>query len=373
MKKINFFAFLLVMLVGCKDRYDLELKPSDKSLLVVEGVLNTGQGPTTIRLTQSVNLKDPAQIKPVLQAAVSVESANGTVYPLAESGNGNYTNNQLPLTIGEEYRLRIKIGSNKEYLSDFVEASQTPDIDSVTWERTQDGIAIYANTHDPSNSTRYYKWDFDETWEIRSYYAATYLYVGGVDIIPTGATVNYRCWKYGFSNTINIGTTAQLQSDVLTEAPVHFIPAGSERVSVRYSMLLRQQSLTKAAYEYFQLMKKNTESIGSIFDPQPSELKGNIKCISDPSEGVIGYLTASSFSEKRIFITSNEANWTYQQDCPSIEVANSPDSIASWVPSYLPWGALEIAPGVVTLYYMAPATCVDCTKRGGALNMPSYW
>lgn len=367
-----FLLLALLVLSGCKDKFELELRPSDKSLLVVEGILNAGQGPTNIRLTQSVNLEDPVQIKPVPQATVSVENANGDVYLFTATGNGNYVHNQLPLVYGEEYRLRIK-ALGKEYLSDYVEVRQSPEIDSVTWVRGPDGLHIKANTHDASNNTRYYKWDYDETWEIRSYYTAFYQYLGGSTIVPTMFPYNYRCWKYDFSNTINIGTTAQLQSDVLTGAPVQFIPEGSEKLSYRYSILLRQQSITKPAYEYFQLMKKNTESIGTIFDPQPSELKGNIRCITDPMEGVLGYLTASNITEKRIFITAIEASWSYSPFCPSIDVKNHPDSIAAWVPSYLPYGARELAPGVVDYYEMAPATCVDCTKRGGDLSMPSYW
>lgn len=363
---------LMIFASGCRDKFELELKPSDKTLLVVEGILNAGQGPTHIRLTQTANLNDPIEIKPVLNAIISVESENGDVYPFTETGNGNYIHSQLPVSFGQEYRLRIQ-ASNKEYLSDYVEVRQTPEIDSVTWEKSPDGLHILATTHDASNNTRYYKYDYDETWEIRSYYSALYQHTGGSQIVPTMAPYNFRCWKYAFSNTINIGSTAQLQSDVLNELPVQFIPIGSEKLSVRYSMLLRQQSITKAAFEYFQLMKKNTESIGTIFDPQPSELKGNIRCITDPAEGVIGFLTASDIKEKRIFITAIEADWDFQQFCPSIEVDNHPDSILAWVPSYLPYSAFETVPGAVDYYYMAPANCVDCTKRGGDLSMPSYW
>jgi hypothetical protein len=151
------------------------------------------------------------------------------------------------------------------------------------------------------------------------------------------------------------------------------IPAGSEKVSVRYSILLKQQSLAKEAYEYFTLMKKNTESLGSIFDPQPSELRGNIQCISHPTEGVIGYVTASSYSQKRIFITRQQANWNFSQNCSYERVPNMPDSLKQWLPTFLPWGGEEVVPGVVVTYYMSPASCVDCTLRGGDLGMPSYW
>ncbi|RYY01015.1 MAG: DUF4249 domain-containing protein [Gammaproteobacteria bacterium] len=372
MRKLFICLFFLFLLASCRDEYELPLRETDVSLLVVEGTLNAGQGMTTITLSRTVKVNDAATIKPVLRAALTVEGKNGGNYALNETGNGQYTLAQLPLTFGEEYRLRIRTADNKEYLSDYIVARQTPAIDAVTWKIENEKLIIYANSHDASNNTRYYKWDFDETWEIRSYYTAFYRWLSGTTIVPTISAYNSRCWKYAKSNTINVGSTVQLQSDVVSEAPVQFIPFGSEKLGVRYSILLKQQTLTREAYEYFNLMKKNTESIGSIFDPQPSELKGNIKCISNPDEGVLGFLTASSFTEKRIFITAQEANnWRFSQYCPMEKVLNEPDSIRIWVPGYLPFN-LDNFNGV-EYYAMAPASCVDCTKRGGDLNMPSYW
>jgi hypothetical protein len=365
---------MVLMIFGCKDKYDIQLKDTDKSLLVVEGTLAAGQDSTIITLSRTLKVNDKAGFKPVLSAFLTVEEKNGRTFSLKEMGNGRYASSALGLSVGNDYRLRIKTADNKEYLSDYIVAKQTPPIDSISWEKNLDGLLVYANTHDASNNTKYYKWDYDETWEIRSHYMAQYQYVGGTTIIPSIIPYNYQCWKYGSSNTINIASTAQLTSDVVSEAPIQFIPNGSEKLSVRYSILVKQQSLTKEAYEYLKLMKKNTESIGSIFDPLPSELKGNIYCISNPGEGVVGYLTASAFSQKRFFITAQETNWRFTEACDEIlKVKNNPDSIRFAVPGYLPWGAEEMIPGVPTYYFMSPAFCVDCTKRGGALNMPGYW
>lgn len=364
---------ILVFFLGCKDKYDLPVRPTDVSLLVVEGTLNAGQGPTTITLSKTVKVNDPAAFKPVLNAKLSVEDKSGNTLALTESGNGNYTNAQLNLITGQEYRLRIKTTDNKEYLSDYVPVKATPAIDSVTWKKENGNITIYANSHDASNNTRYYKWDYDETWEIRSYYVADYRYTGVGAVIVPAPTYHYRCWKFAKSDKINLASTAALTSDVVSQAPVQIITPGSEKLSIRYSILLKQQALSKEAYSYFQLMKKNTESLGSIFDPQPSELKGNIKCITNPDEGVVGYFTASNITEKRIFITAQEAGWTYPQVCNTERVKNNPDSLQSYLPSFLPWGAEELVPGVITYYLLAPAPCVDCTKRGGDVTMPSYW
>jgi hypothetical protein len=338
---------------------------------VVEGTLRVGQEATIITVSKTVNVNEKVDFKPVLKANLTVEDKNGSSIILTETGNGSYYSSNLGLVPGKEYRLRIRTTDNKEYLSEYVVAKTTPAIDSISWRKENGDMFIYANTHDNTNNTRYYKWDYEETWEIHSYYRANYQYLGGSTIVYAPA-FHYQCWKYDKATAINVGSSAHLSSDVISEFPLLLIKAGSDKLSVRYSILLRQESLTKKAYEYFLLMKKNTESIGSIFDPLPSDLKGNIQCISNPEEGVIGYLTASSLSQKRIFITQLEAGWKYDHNCEDVQyIPNHPDSIRFFMPSLRP---IDLVLKDFKEYYTAGAPrCVDCVTRGGTLAKPSYW
>ena len=84
--------------------------------------------------------------------------------------DGIYTSPNLNLVLNQEYRLRITTSNGKEYLSDYVIAKKTPLIDSLGFRQEDKGVQVYVNAHDDSNNTRYYRWDFDETWEIKSYY-----------------------------------------------------------------------------------------------------------------------------------------------------------------------------------------------------------
>lgn len=365
--------FILISLVGCKDEFSIPLQTTDKSLLVVEGSLRVGQDSTIITLSKTVNVNEKVNFKPVLKARLTVEGKNGGANELNEIGNGIYSRLNLGLVPGNEYRLRIRTADNKEYLSEYVVAKITPVIDSISWKKENGDLFIYANAHDNTNNTRYYKWDYDETWEINSFYFANYQYVGGSrPIISVPSAYHNRCWKYNRSTTINIATTAHLSSDLVSEIPLLLIKAGSEKISVRYSILVRQESLSEKAYEYLLLMKKNTESIGSVFDPLPSDLKGNIQCVSNPKEGVIGYLTASSLIQKRIFITKSEAGWQFNMNCPEVlYVLNHPDSIKKYIPENLPIDSL--VKDNKSYYTASLPVCVDCVTRGGNPVAPSYW
>jgi len=120
-------------------------------------------------------------------------------------------------------------------------------------------------------------------------------------------------------------------------------------------------------------MKKNTESLGTIFDAQPSELSGNMHCLSDSKELVIGFITASSVEEKRMFITRSEVGGTFSLGCESISILNDPDTIKEWIPGRLPYDAEYGTGGNISRYLVSDHICVDCKSRGGLLLKPSFW
>ena len=106
-------------------------------------------------------------------------------------------------------------------------------------------------------------------------------------------TTIYKCWKTLNSTSIIIGSSESLSTDIIY-LPFHFIENGSEKLSILYSMKLKQYAVSHEKYLFLQKMKKNTEQTGSLFDPQPSQLSGNIHCLTDPNETVIGYVEISA-------------------------------------------------------------------------------
>ena len=211
------------------------------------------------------------------------------------------------MTSSNKYGLKIMTTGGKAYQSDLVVAKNSPPIDSVYYRIESDGLRVYADTHDPANNTKYYRWDFEETYEFHSSFQSfDYLSTTPIDtVLPRTLDQHiFICWRGDVSSTILLNSSAKLAKDVITDNPITFIASSSEKIATRYSILVKQYALTTDAYNYFQQLKKNTEKLGSIFDPQPSELPGNIHCVSDPTETVLGYITAGSPAETRIFISN---------------------------------------------------------------------
>jgi hypothetical protein len=190
----------------------------------------------------------------------------------------------------------------------------------------------------------------------------------------------YRCWANNNSTSIILGSTVKLTNDVIDDQFIATIPSFSEKLGIRYSILVKQYTLSKAAFEYFEIMKKNTEELGSIFGPLPSQQNGNIKNIKDEKEPVVGFIYATNQKEKRIFIDNKDISYVWSIKKPNSEVCleseimqttNLTTYFASGVlvPTY---GIYDPSGSAIIGYGYAPRICVDCTLRG-TKQKPSFW
>jgi len=380
---------MIVAVTGCKQAYNPKPVTTVSNYLVVEGAINTGQDSTIIRLSRTVPLSSVAGTKPELGAVVTIVSNTSSSYPVIETGNGYYKAAGLNLSTTGNYGLKIITTDGKVYQSDLVPAKLSPPIDSVYYHIKSDGVQVYADTHDPANDTRYYRWDFYETYEFHSAFKSIeYFTTTPIDTVLPRPLSNqiYACWRGDTSTSILLNSSAKLAKDVIVNNAITFIPSDSEKVESRYSILVKQYALTPDAYNYFEQLKKNTEQLGSIFDAQPSELTGNIHCVTNPTEPVIGFLTAGAATEARIFIDNRNLP-AWQTDNPYNGCMVTTDLFARpigatyvndvalyiYTQVHMPIAPIQ-PPGSATIlgYTASDPQCIDCTLRGTNVQ-PSFW
>lgn len=357
----------------CKDAFNPQVDAKYKNLLVVEGFINIG-ATTTIKLSRAADLKDWQITVPEKKAEVEIEGNKGTRLRGLTGEDGQCVLNTENLSLDESYMLKIKLSDGKLYQTDYLESKASPEIDSLNFEVENKGFQIYVHTQDPLNKTRYYKWDYQETWEVNSTFISSVEYKDG-KVVKRDPNVNIQyCWNTAKSSNILLQTTERLSEDRVTRFPLVHVKGNSAKVAHLYSVLVSQYGLTQNAYQYMVNMKKNTEQIGSIFDSQPSELRGNIYCISTPSEQVIGWISAGTVSQKRIFISYKDKpasgyDWVYLQRCET--VISSQDSLLY----YLGGNNLlidEQINGPNIKYLLGSKECIDCRLRGSNIR-PDYW
>jgi hypothetical protein len=390
MPKCPKLYLLLFAFLGCKKPYNPPAIVTGGSYLVVEGVINTGSDSTIIKLSRTVQISAAAVANPELNAVVSVISSTNASYPLKETGKGYYAAAGLNLSASNTYSLKIVTSGGKTYQSDFLPVKNAPPIDSIYYTVADTAVHVYLNTHDPADKTTYYRWDFTETYIIHAHNESDIeLLTVPVDTIVVRRPQDqvYTCWATDTSNTILLGSSAKLKQDVIAQMPLTAIGKSSEKIGDRYSIQVTQYALTADAYSYWQELKTNTEQLGSIFDAQPSELPGNIHCITTPSEPVIGYLSAGSVSQRRIYIDNRNIPGTVTKipvstDGCSIEAFYYKDmeginDIPLWIYSGKQYLLGTIPPSpmpgqVIKGYTATDRFCADCTLRGTNVQ-PAFW
>jgi hypothetical protein len=142
------------------------------------------------------------------------------------------------------------------------------------------------------------------------------------------------------------------------------------KLSGLYSILVKQYALTEPSYRYWYELQKTSESLGTLFDPQPYEIKGNIRQVNEPEAAVLGYFDAGAVSAKRMFVDKVALlgqDIHYPID-PCIAELRYPPTVVEFG-LYTQWGYLITA---IEPYVMIPAECGDC-RYHGSLEKPAFW
>ncbi len=376
------------MITSCTSSFIPPTTTTNANILVVEGMINTNSDSTIITLSRTVIVTAKTTIAPELNAIITVENGSATVVgTLTSIGKGIYATKGLNLDITKQYRLRIRTSNNKTYISDLATPKITPPIDSLGYNITNTGLQVYVNAHDATNNTRYYRYDFRETWQFHSAFQTSYISDGTNLNVRTPAQDIYSCFASDTTSSTLLNSTASLSQDLVYQFPIVSVLSSSEKIEQKYSILVQQEALTQDAYNFWYNLKKNTEDLGSIFDALPSSTAGNIHNANDATEPVIGYVSVGTVQKKRIYITRQQLPqaWTLfdpygcHVDTALINppmTPNAPPSVKAALITLPPQGYAIFPFADATLkiigYMYTVPICADCTLRG-TKTQPIFW
>lgn len=368
--------------MACKKPYSPPATSVPNQFLVVEGVINGSNDSTIIKLSRTVNINSISNINPVLKANVVVQNDQNTSFTLKEIGNGLYGIASINLDNARKYRVYIKTIEGGEYASDLVTVKNSPPIDSIVNEFTATSENFYSYTHDPANNTHYYRWDYSETYLYNAPIKSDFIFKINAVVYRTPDEQIYTCYISNTSSTIILNSSTKLTQDVIYKNPITQVSFTLDKLKIRYSLLVKQYALTTEAYNYYTNLAKNTQNLGSIFDPQPSEITGNLHCISNPNEPVIGYISAGEVAQKRIFLDRGSIPTPYigePVDCgPTVIEWRTAKNNFFWPASiskglFIPLDTMTVdeSAGNKHLAVTLPE-CADCTLKGSP-KKPAFW
>ncbi|OOG72305.1 DUF4249 domain-containing protein [Algoriphagus sp. A40] len=380
-RSIYIFVFLLAL--GCKEPFEPDLSEENLRILTVEGFLDTEGKPSELYLgfTRRIygeNLGPGST--PALGAQVYLESNSGVQYPLQEQGEGYYLF-EKDIPENETYSLRIFLGENSSYTSAPIRPIAATPIEEIGFERDDRGVEIYVTTRG-SQEVDDFIWTFEETYAFSPKYVSPYIFrpeTLDVDTRKPEETI-YLCYRSLQSPDLLMETSSNFDENVIFKKAITRILPGDERLSTRYSILVSQMALSPEAAEFWQIMKKNTDDIGTVFSPMPSNITGNISNDQDPEAAVIGFVSLGVIQQRRLFIGVQEVSpWTNdlsayydcELDADTVTADGYEDRFGTGVK--FPAMAVFVEGSSVPIGYRAALRrCVDCTLRGSNVK-PDFW
>ena len=360
---LSLLSFCLVLVVSCISDFTPEVKGTS-GILVVDGMITNGE--SVFRLGRSVSVTDTLFGNELItNASMSVERSDGVSWEAKTEKDGYYH-----IWVGEldpdlAYRLNFTL-DGKQYQSSFLKPMLTAEITSLSYQKDGIGkpVGIYLSCDGGANTSVYYRWSYLENWELHTSLFAKQGYVNGklTDFDLRTANNRYYCWGRDSSKALLLETTKGLLENRVEQKRLYELPCSDEKLSILYHVEVSQTQLREDAYDYYRCMQDAVERTGGLFNLVMSAGdNGNIVCLSDPKEIVIGYVEVTNTTKKSMYISSVSRD-IYEPPMDYCWIREKGDQGMQ-----LPW---------VDYYEKTYATwnCVDCREHYNATkNKPSWW
>ena len=370
-------GLILIVAATCIDPFHPRLTET-QDLLVVNGMITDQPGIYRVEVSRSSPFDDPAFL-PVEDCVVRVADDKGSTITYSENSFGVYTAylDSDFLGTNKAYQLYVRTPDGREYLSAYDSLMACPPIDNLYYELdnhgTEDpevnlrGVQFYIDVKGNRNESGNFLWKLEETYEYISSYLIQYIW-DGTDLKGfSPADSLHTCYKTLPIQELFAASTSYLIKNELIKYPLNYVSDESRRLMIRYSLLVKQYSLSDEAFLYWDKLKKQMTGRSGLYQTQPYTSDGNIFNIDDPGEKVLGFFYASQVKEKRIMVESPFYIRLYL--CP-LDTVMSPSELPVELVYLI---SLNEETETGPPYGWTSIDCFDCRFSGGTITRPDFW
>jgi hypothetical protein len=372
---------IIISIHSCKEKYWPELDKYE-DVLVVDGMITNEPGPYTIKLSLSAPL-DSAEVIPYPNCQLVISDNVGNIENLIETEPGVYMTSPdgIQGVVGRKYKLQILTLEGITYESALEELRAPIGIDSVYGiiEYRQDekfpydlvGYQFYLDTEMAEQDTNYFLWRADATYHYQSDYTIRWYYDGTLNWFH-GPDSLYNCWKSLKIPRIFSGSTQSLNIPKIDKYALHYVNTETRQLSVKYSLLVRQFTISEKAYGFWNRIEQQSSEQGSLYETQPFQISGNVYNMDNAAEPVLGYFMVAGISKKRIFMERPPHTIPFHYNVCELDNGDfhSYGQLAMADPVFYPIYAIETPGGRRAV---PSQECVDCRRKGGTITKPDFW
>lgn len=298
----------LVVMGSCITPFDPEIT-NENPKLSVEGTITDLPGPYVVKLSYSTSYTsgNEKSTNSIRDARVFISDSEGTEEELTFTNNaGTYVTAAEGIrgVAGRSYTLRVEFPDGRLYESLPERMPFTPEIDSIYAEYrdvagtfVQGEFDVYLDTSDPVEEKNFYMWKW------KHYRKLDYCqqFIRNFPSPPTWFARNCCGECFGIDSCtgcVNIGSDNFVNGKTIARVPLMSFEYDSRSP---YYLQAEQHSLSESAYNFWKTASDLVNNAGGVFDKPPVTVKGNLVCLSDPDEQVLGYFGASSVKVKAVY------------------------------------------------------------------------
>jgi hypothetical protein len=299
---------MVTLFVSCEEYYHpvLEQVPG---MMVVESRLTNDPKQNFVRLSMTRNFNSTDAVEWITSAKIELMEVKGKTTSASQIQPGYYTFQETPVT-GKAYVLKISY-QNDIFESDPVVMPPMPTID-----------ALYALHKD------------DKVYRTNAYGVPELFTIPGREI-SIDATLSPELqnflfswrtiilWKtyppnppkYGwksFYDEGNFNLCARQDysiSDKINHHPLFSLAYNSQKyldspdyISDNWIVIIDQYGISEKSYKYHKKLNMQLSAEASLFEPQVSQVYGNVHCKNNPSKIILGYFDVNSYRQYRYYL-----------------------------------------------------------------------
>ncbi len=375
-KNITLILCLVLSLTSCVDKFWPEVDKY-QNIFVVDGLLTNNNEPTIVKLSFSSSIND-GELIPLGGAELYITNEIDVLTPLTETESGTYQvmDSSFRGHVGSSYQLHVQLPNGQMYESDICQLIEPSPIDSVygviesssQQNSTHDltGIQFYVNNHSISADTSYYLWNLTNTYKYKSTFNIDFTWEGAFIPYPKPDSVR-TCWRTSTISTFYTYSTKYIDKTVITNFPLYYSSTETKELSIRYSLLVKQFTLSKNAFDFWDALRQQNIERGNLYSQQPFQIKGNMHNVNNSEEPILGYFTVAGITEKRIYVNRPAIPFYYDICFPDTEAMIGIQYEPASPPIYL---TLMLSGGLAR---GTQDLCFDCRLEDGSLTPPDFW
>lgn len=347
MKRVIFLLVIIsIFYISCVEEIDLNIDTDQRSI-VVDGLIADELQEYTIRINQSAILGVGTDniLTPISGAAVIVTDNAQQEYVFNEDADnpGKYKS-VMKGEIGKSYSLEIRLSDGTEIVSTPEKILPKVFQDSLSYDVTSEGeinssgnfvtieyVNVKLSTTINDLDRPFLRWRAYGVYEFQEKYPMAFN--------PRKCYINDNI----DINNIQIFDGSLLNGVSLFDQEIVSTPL-NRRFNVLYAATVAQYRISEHEHDYWANVNDLINIDGTLFDPPPATIRGNLTNLTDNNNVIQGYFSVVSESTQRLFIDVSDQGYFAESDCTSQSFRRNPPE------------------------------CSDCTSiQNSSLTKPDYW